>query len=72
MQNRASLRERRSIAQTIRHFWREIEPGIDIQHNSFIEAWNGEAEGPASVISFEGFGVTFLFFVGRTPKAVRS
>jgi hypothetical protein len=63
-------RERKSFARAIAGFWRRIEPGISM-HDSFIEAWDASAEGPAKSIAFEGFGLSFILFIGRTPKAVR-
>lgn len=65
-------RERRSFAQRIAAFWRHIEPGVQIDRNNTIENWAATAEGRATCIDFEGFGITFLFFVGRTPTPVQS
>ncbi len=63
-------RERSSFAQALAAFWRRIEPGFDA-HDSFVENWAATAEGPAKAIAFEGFGITLILFIGRTPKAVR-
>ena len=68
---RSCLRGWRSIACPIGQLWRKIEPGISIQ-DSFIEAWSGEAEGDATCISFEGFGVSAVIIIGRTPTALQS
>lgn len=43
-----------------------IRPSISIDPNT-IERWDGEGEGPARCVSFEGFGLTFRLFIGRTP-----
>jgi hypothetical protein len=67
----APRRERKSFAQICRQFWQEIEPGILVNHDSFIERWDCRGEGRATAVSFEGFGLSFSIFIARTPK-VRS
>jgi hypothetical protein len=54
-------------ARRIRAFWRRIEPGLTINRDSFIERWDAAGEGPATAISFEGFGLSLSFFFARTP-----
>jgi hypothetical protein len=67
----APWRVRKSFAQICQQFWREIEPGIDIDRNNSIERWDCKGEGRATGISFEGFGLSVFIVIGRTPK-VRS
>lgn len=55
----------------VRAFWREIEPGLLVDRNNFIERWDGRGEGRAIAVGFEGFGVTLQLFFGRTPRADR-
>jgi hypothetical protein len=57
-----------TFACRLRSFWRRIEPGFNVDRNNLIERWDCAGEGRATAISFEGFGVTFSFFIGRTPK----
>lgn len=47
-----------------------IRPSISIQPNT-IERWDGQGEGPARCIHFEGFGLTACIFIGRTPKRTK-
>lgn len=56
-----------TVARRIRAFWRRIEPGFTVQRDSTIERWDAAGEGPATAISFEGFGLSFVFFIGLTP-----
>jgi hypothetical protein len=56
-----------AIISRLTSVWRELEPGLQIDHDSFIERWDGTGEGPARAVSFEGFGITFCLFIGRTP-----
>jgi hypothetical protein len=56
-----------ALSSRLSAFWREIEPGFQIERDSRIERWDGEGEGRATVISFEGFGISFALFIGRTP-----
>lgn len=50
-----------------RAFWREVEPGILVDRTSLIERWDSKGEGRATCVDFEGFGITFCLFIGRTP-----
>ena len=58
----------RAIISRLAAFWREVEPGLQIDRNSFVERWDGAGEGSATAVSFEGFGITLCLFIGRTPK----
>jgi hypothetical protein len=62
------VRETKTVADRLRATWARIEPGIRIHRDNFIERWDGEGEGRASSIDFEGFGLSFILFIGRTPK----
>lgn len=55
------------IATRLRSFWRRIEPGLQIDRDNLIERWDCTGEGRATCVSFEGFGITFSLFIGRTP-----
>jgi hypothetical protein len=58
-----------TFAIRVRAFWREIEPGLQIQHDdSAIARWDAEGEGPGWSIDFEGFGISACLFIGRTPR----
>ncbi|MDP1026286.1 hypothetical protein Q5H91_03605 [Sphingomonas sp. KR1UV-12] len=56
-----------SLMQRLRAFWRRIEPGITVDRANSIERWDCNGEGAAINIAFEGFGLSFSVFVGRTP-----
>jgi len=56
-----------TIARRLRAFWRRIEPGFTIDTSS-IERWDASGEDKATCIAFEGFGLSFLLFIGRTPR----
>lgn len=56
------------IIKRVRGFWRQIEPSLTIDHDhGGTERWDGAGVGPGTCIAFEGFGVTFSLFIGRTP-----
>lgn len=59
---------RRALMQRLRAFWRRIEPGFTVDRDNLIERWDCAGEGRATCIAFEGFGLTFAFFIGRTPR----
>lgn len=53
----------------LRSFWRRIEPSLSISHDDGgTERWDGAGVGPGTCIAFEGFGITFSLFIGRTPR----
>lgn len=53
----------------LRSFWRRIEPSLSISHDDGgTERWDGAGVGPSTCIAFEGFGITFSLFIGRTPR----
>ncbi|WP_267349395.1 hypothetical protein [Sphingomonas sp. GM_Shp_2] len=52
----------------LRGLWRRIEPGLQIDRDNLIERWDCTGEGRATCVSFEGFGITFSLFIGRTPR----
>jgi hypothetical protein len=58
-----------TLRQRLVAFWREIEPGLSVTHDSNVERWDGNGEGRATCIDFEGFGLSFALFIGRTPPA---
>lgn len=43
-----------------------IRPSVSLGP-AYVERWDGEGEGPARCVTFEGFGWTGLIFIGRTP-----
>lgn len=55
------------VAARLIAYWRRIEPGVSVSRDSFIERWDAKGEGPATCVCFEGFGLSFLFFIARTP-----
>lgn len=57
-----------TVARRLRAFWRRIEPGFTVDRDNLIERWDCAGEGRATSACFEGFGLTFSFFIGRTPK----
>ena len=57
-----------SIRSALVRWWREVEPGLTIDRNNWIERWDARGEGRACCIAFEGFGLSLCLFVGRTPK----
>ncbi|KQO13260.1 hypothetical protein [Sphingomonas sp. Leaf242] len=67
-QRAPSVREQSNFAQRLKAFWRRIEPGFTFDRENLIERWDCAGEGRAASIGFEGFGVTFSLFIGRTPK----
>lgn len=56
-----------TLARRLRAVWRKIEPGFTIDRDSTIERWDAAGEGRSTAISFEGFGLSFSLFIGRTP-----
>lgn len=56
------------IARRLRAFWRRIEPGFTVDRSSSIERWDASGQDKATCIAFEGFGLSFSLFIGRTPR----
>lgn len=53
---------------TIRDRWGgSIRPSLRVDRNGFHERWDGRGEGQCWSIAFEGFGLTGMLFIGRTP-----
>jgi hypothetical protein len=44
----------------------QLRPSAGIQP-SFIERWDGAAEGRAKALVFEGFGLSAILVIGPTP-----
>jgi len=58
----------RALANRIRGLWRRLGPGVEINRDdALIERWDATAVGPGRAIAFEGFGISFSLFIGRTP-----
>lgn len=51
----------------LKAWWAENQPGLHIDRENDIERWDGAGVGPATNLGFEGFGITFSIFIGRTP-----
>ena len=64
----AATHRLRSLLACLTASWREIEPGLSVDRDNSIERWDGAAEGRATSICFEGFGISALICIGRTPK----
>ena len=53
----------------LRERWGGIRPSLQVEKLDFaVSRWDDGGEGPGQVISFEGFGLTFTIFVGKTPR----
>ena len=53
----------------LRSFWRRIEPSLSISRDDGgTERWDGAGVGPGTCLAFEGLGITFSLFIGRTPR----
>lgn len=57
------------MIERLRERWGgSLLPSISIERDPLaVSRWDGEAMGPGYVVVAEGFGLTFLLFIGCTP-----